>query len=164
MSYCVLFCDLFYGHNALCTSTRLNKGWLQKYWRKITKWDHSTWQGMAVFSSAVEEKRVNSMRKGWFYEYWTLSHTRPRVTPSPHQPCCKFCKHIVKDEWWAWLLFLLYQDPFCHELEWFEKGGSVVFVAELGKKFIWFLSTETSSKGKYKTVQKSFVIRTQRSG
>lgn len=52
----------------------------------------------------------------------------------------------------------------CHELQWFEKGGSVVFVAEPGKKFIWFLSTEMSIKGKYKTVQKSFVIRTQWSG
>lgn len=100
----------------------------------------------------------------WFYEYWTVSCARPKVTPSPHQPWCKLCKHIVKDEWWVSLLFLLYQDPQCHELQWFEKGVSVVFVAELGKKFIWFLSIEMSIKGKYKTVHKSFVIRTQRFG
>lgn len=107
---------------------------------------HSAGNGSLQFSS--REKAVNL-----FYEYWTLSYTKQRVTPSPHQPCCKLCKHIVKNEWWVWLLFLLHQDPSCHELQWFENGGSLVFVAELGMKFFWFLSTETSSKGKYKTVR-----------
>lgn len=78
------------------------------------------------------EKGVNR-----FVQHWTLARTRPRLTPSPHQPFCRplsMCKHVVKDEWWCWLL--LGQNPLYHELWWFEKGSSPVFVAELGNIYL----------------------------
>lgn len=95
---------------------------LQNILGKIMKWATSAWQGTAVFSLPIKKKGVN-----WFVQYWTLACTRPRLTPSPHQPFCRplsISKHTVKDEWWSWLLFPLCQDPSYHERQWFGKDGS----------------------------------------
>lgn len=72
-----------------------------------------------------------------FVQYWTLARTRPRLTPPSHQPFCRplsICKHVVKDEWQHWLL--LCPNPLYHELWWFEKGSSFVFVPELGNIYL----------------------------